>query len=271
MTLPDFIVIGAMKAGTTALWRYLRAHSEVFMANPKEVQFFSRNWDEGWEWYEARFADGGAASAVGEASPSYADVHFSEVPERIASRLPDIRLIYLVRNPVDRVASQYLHSLARGLEDKSIEDAVHSDGSYLGINEYATVIERYLEHFSRSQLLVLQSESLRDDREPTLSRILEFIGVDPRERHRDMTREHYRADQKPGDLKLAAVRARTTPLLRRTTSLGARVSPRWLERRYLSLSTMPPGLRDEIAEAARPQIQRLRAYLDPSFDGWGIG
>ena len=88
MTQPTFLVIGAMKAGTTALWRYLREHSEVFMPDPKEVHFFSRKWDEGWDWYEAKFADTDGALAVGEASPSYSEFcDFPEVPERIASRV----------------------------------------------------------------------------------------------------------------------------------------------------------------------------------------
>ena len=208
MTLPNFLVIGTMKGGTTALWRYLRDHSEVFMADPKEIQFFSRNWHEGWDWYEAKFVGAGRAAAVGEASPSYAEFgHFPEVPKRIASRLPDVRLIYLVRHPVERVASQYLHLLTQGLEEHSMEEAVHSRAGYLGMNEYATVIEGYLEHFPRRQLLVLQSEALRDDRQATVRRVLEFLGVDPEEQSRTTGREYYRADQKPLPLKRTAVLA----------------------------------------------------------------
>lgn len=272
MTLPTFLVIGAMKSGTSALWHYLREHPQVFMPTPKEVQFFSRNWDKGWPWYEQRFDAAGAALSVGEASPSYAEfAHFPEVPERIASRLPDVRLIYLVRNPVDRVASQYLHNLARGDEHRPMREAVLSHPSYLSIGSYASVVEGYLAHFPRSQLLVLESERLRDDRRDALRHVFEFLGVDPRVNHPELQREFYRADQKPRALQRSAVLSQASSRLERlTTSARARTSPGWLARRYLALGEMPDDLAAELAEIFRPEVARLRPYMDATFSGWGL-
>ena len=272
MTLPNFLVIGAMKAGTSALWRYLSEHPQVFMPKPKEVQFFSRNWDEGWDWYEQKFAPAGDAVAVGEASPSYAEFfHFPDVPKRIASRLPQVRLIYLVRHPIERVASQYLHNLSHGFEQRPIGEAVFANPSYIAIGRYATVIEGFLEHFPRDQLLVLQSEQLRDDRRPTLRRVFEFLGVDDDVEYRHMQREFYRADQKPPARKRMAVIGRAESRAERLLYTGmARVSSGWLERKYLSLNEVPPELWKQLAEIFRPEVGRLRPHMDASFDGWGL-
>jgi len=105
--LPNLLVIGAAKCGTTALHRYLGLHPDIFMSKSKELGFFcsSENWDERLRWYESQF---GAARVRGESSPSYTNCPRNKgVPERMASLVPDARLIYLVRDPVDRVISQY--------------------------------------------------------------------------------------------------------------------------------------------------------------------
>jgi hypothetical protein len=242
------------------------------MPTPKEVQFFSRNWDEGWGWYEDHFAAADTALAVGEASPSYAEfVHFPDVPARIASRLPDVRLVYLVRHPVERIASQYIHNLARGFEEGPIEEAVVQRAGYIGMSQYATVIEGYLEHFPREQLLVLQSETMRDQTRETVRRVMDHIGVDADEPNQYIEREFYRADQKPRALKIAALRTRSDSKAQQMrVAIGGRLSPRWLDRRYLGLREMSPELAADLTEQLRPEVERLRAYLDPSFDGWGI-
>ena len=95
MTLPNFLIIGAMKAGTTSLYQYLGSHPQVFMAQPKELHFFSYRAGEDTAWYAEHFAGAGAAIAVGEASASYTTYpDAEEVPGRIAA-IPDVRLIYL--------------------------------------------------------------------------------------------------------------------------------------------------------------------------------
>lgn len=96
VTLPNFLVIGAMKAGTTSMHRYLDAHPDVFMATQKELNFFIEelNWSKGLGWYEERFAEAGDATARGEASPGYAGYPVRRgVPERIAATLPDARFV----------------------------------------------------------------------------------------------------------------------------------------------------------------------------------
>ena len=116
MTLPTFLIIGAMKGGTTSLHRYLRQHPEVFMPARKELNFFldeytgppidppeERNWSRGIAWYKHQFADVARERAVGEASANYSRYPtYPGVAESIAAVVPNVRLVYLVRNPIDR-------------------------------------------------------------------------------------------------------------------------------------------------------------------------
>src|SRR5437016_1007207 len=109
--MPSFIVIGAQKAGTTSLDSYLRTHPQVAMSSVKETNFFveERAWGKGRRWYEGLFDAAGTATAVGEASPTYSMFPlFAGVPERMARLLPEARLIYLVRDPIERIRSAYI-------------------------------------------------------------------------------------------------------------------------------------------------------------------
>src|SRR5439155_23780937 len=178
----NFLVIGAMKAGTTSLYEYLRVHPQVFMACPKELDFFAevKNWGRGCAWYEDRFASAGAALALGEASPSYAnDPNHPGVPQRIAELVPDVRLVYLVRHPVDRIESHFRHRARYEHELRPADEAVFQDLSrYLSPSLYGHQIRCYLEWFPREQLLVVRSEDLLHCRRRTLRRVFQFLGVD---------------------------------------------------------------------------------------------
>ncbi len=115
--LPTFVIIGAQKCGTTALHSYLARHPEISMSRPKELDFFvaEKNWDRGLDWYRQRW-NGPDKPIRGESSPNYtAYPNFDGVPERMVELLPDIKLIFMVRDPVDRVRSSYIHAvLERG-------------------------------------------------------------------------------------------------------------------------------------------------------------
>src|SRR5262245_10389314 len=119
-----------MKAGTTSLYDYLRAHPDVFMATPKELHYFaaSKNLKLGPEWYESKFAGAGEAIARGEISPSYSqsDV-FPGVADRVAATVPDARIVYLVREPIARLQSMYLHQIGKGRETRPIVQALRED------------------------------------------------------------------------------------------------------------------------------------------------
>jgi hypothetical protein len=274
--LPNFLVIGAMKAGTTSLHRYLREHPQVFMPEEKELQFFvaEKRWGRGRDWYEAQFAAAGDAIAVGEASPTYTmHPEFTGVPGRIEALLPEARLVYAVRHPIERLRSHYLHEVQKGRECAPIERALASDPRYLDTSRYAMQLERYLACFSAQQVLVITAEQLRDERAATVRRVLAFLGVDPDRSDRHLLdREFHRTSDKrmrrplveaalrmPGARALAGLAPRPLRMLAsRTVDTGP-------------TTAIPEAVEERLRAELRGDVARLRAYLDEGFDGWGIG
>jgi hypothetical protein len=276
--LPTFLVIGAMKAGTTSLYEYLRAHPQVFMATPKELHFFpeSKHWHDGVEWYASHFTGDGAraARARGEISPSYSQAdQFPGVAARVAQIVPDAKIVYLVREPVARAQSMYLHEVAAGRETLPIEDALATKPLYVNSSRYASQLDEYLPHFAREQLFVFTSESLRADRARTLHRLFAFLDVDPDvplapvederghtgdKRTRRALWHHLRdnrayrtvVDHTPAALRRLGQRALTRPIDVDAGVLG---------------DAAVAQLRDEF----RPEVARLREFLPADFDGWG--
>lgn len=173
---PDFIVVGAMKAGTTTLFRRLGGVPGIELPTIKEPHFFSRSWDMGESWYRSVFAD--CEGITGEASVSYSDARDAAiVAERMASILPEVRLIYALRDPIARLRSHYRHQVLRGRERRVFGDAVvDTQSEYLASSLYGRVIESYLEFYDRTQLLVFDIGELNEDKAlwPT---ILRHIGA----------------------------------------------------------------------------------------------
>jgi hypothetical protein len=200
--LPDFLIIGAQKAGTTALYAYLRRHPRITGPSWKEVSFFDRHYARGEAWYRGNFPNNlRARGLVGEASPSY--LFHPLAPQRVAALVPQAKLIALVRDPVDRAFSHYQHEVALGREPLSFEDALRAeeerlqgeverlladpcyfsrpwwDYTYQSRGRYAEQLERWLAVFPRHQLLIVPSEDLLAEPERTHARVLEFLGAPP--------------------------------------------------------------------------------------------
>ena len=261
--LPTFVLIGAMKSGTTTLHWYLREHPDVFMATPKEPNFFNDHWHRGLGWYERLFARAGAAAARGEASVRYASYPADpECPSRMASVIPDVRLLYVVRDPIDRMRSHYLHEVAALRERRPVERALRENPIYLDLSRYATQLERYLDHFPREQLLVVRAEDLFTDPSVVLPGVYDFIGVDPSWRPRALGRrdnETTRRFQLPVVVRRGiglAVKADvyrhvpqwTKEAVRTITQQRSRVAPE---------VQIPPDLVTELRTALADELQRL--------------
>lgn len=200
--LPDFLIIGAQRGGTTSLYRYLCAHPAVAPAFTKEIHFFDYNFERGVGWYRAHFPTyfdkgRGKFSVTGEASPYY--LFFPLAASRAAAIVPQAKLIVLLRNPVERAFSHYYHEVRLGLEPLSAEAAFaaeearlagecekilsdpryysfnHQNYSYLARGRYAEQLERWFRYFSRQQFLILASEEFYRDPATIFSRVLEFL------------------------------------------------------------------------------------------------
>lgn len=179
--LPNLLIIGAMKSGTTTLHRDLISHPEIFFPENKEPECLCRIRD--FEESELRkyklLYKGRSEKYLGDASTAYAKYPvFDNVPATAAKVLgKDIKIIYIVRDPISRVKSHYYHNYSAGLEKNSIQYAVENDSKYTDYSKYYTQYEKWLEYYSKEQILVLDFESYIEFRKETLSKIYNFLNI----------------------------------------------------------------------------------------------
>jgi len=203
-SLPDFIIIGGQRCGSTSLYNLLIQHPRIAPAFRKEVQYFSLRASRSLDWYRSHFplarGDGdGQPSVSGEATPYY--LFHPAVPKRIHDVLPDVRLIAVLREPVARAYSHYQHEVRSGYEDQSFEDAVrleperlrgererllrdpryysfeHHRHSYLARGAYAEQLEEWLRHFSPEQILVMDSREMFEQPGAVSNRVFRFLDL----------------------------------------------------------------------------------------------
>lgn len=180
--LPNFLVCGAQKAATTSLYAYLRQHPQIYLPETKELNYFNLNWDKSLAWYEDLFASWSGQPAVGEVSPLY--IWEEQVPERIAQTLDSPRLIFLLRNPIDRAYSNYWFNVSRAAQNPAVgfSQAIRNkEGEYRYLSKglYGQQLTRYAALFPRERLLVLYTEDLKSNPHTTLKRVFEFLDVVP--------------------------------------------------------------------------------------------
>jgi Sulfotransferase domain len=278
--LPNLLIIGAQKCGTTSLHAYLGLHPDVDMAAEKELDFFiaDRGWRNGPEWYAARFRDD--AAVRGEASPNYTGWPvWNRVPERAASLVPDARLVYLVRDPIERIESHYvqrrLQDGERGDIAAVLGDLADPRNLFVARSRYATQLDRWLEHFPQELLLVLSAEELRDDRHRAVQAVLNHVGLDDRIDPALLGAEHHRSDDK-AELAQPAARVRASAVGRVIDVVPARVRAPVTQRLRAVLShpverqELPPALRERLSELLAPEVERLRALTGRRFEDWSL-
>lgn len=202
--LPDFIILGAQKSGTTSLYKYLSSHSQVIPPARKEIHFFDNNFHRGVNWYRSHFPQSLEkrlrGSITGEASPYY--LYHPHAPRRIANVVPDVKLIILLRNPVDRAISHYWHEVNHceaedlammeamkreeerlAAEKKSLENGnidysyAHQHYSYKDRGKYLDQICLYLKYFSREQIKITKSSVFFDDTQRAVDEIVDYLGL----------------------------------------------------------------------------------------------
>ena len=250
-TLPEVIIIGAQKSGTTSLFSYLTQHPQIRAPLRKEIHYFGDKFINGTEWYRGHFPPERRLSrgqVTFEGSPSY--LFHPLVPERLAVLLPKAKLIAVLRDPAERAVSHYFHSKRRGREALSIEDALAQEEqrlaqalanrryddpafrhhSYKRRGHYCEQLERFQAIFPSGQLLILNSDELFTKPELVLRRVAEFIGVDPSFRPTDLAARNTNANRPP----------------------------------------VNPGVYEELQRYFRPHNERLFQMLGQDF-GWSRG
>lgn len=203
--LPDFLVIGAMRSGTTSLYDTLCRHARILPAIKKEIHFFDLEFGRGLPWYRAHFPTRARldwkSALTGEASPYY--LAHPLAPGRAAETVPHARLVAILRDPVERAYSHYWHSVRLGVETLDFEAALdaepdrlageedrlaaepgyrsraHQHLAYAGRSRYADQLARWLAHFPREQLLVLEQRRFQNDPAGQAARLFAFLGLDP--------------------------------------------------------------------------------------------
>lgn len=274
--LPTFILIGAMKCGTTSLHQYLGAHPQICVSDPKEPDFFLRRNEHDRAWYKRCFRE--PAQAYGEASTNYTKhPAYRGVPERMHRLLPDLKLLYLVRDPIERAVSHYAHNRVDGRESDPVDEAFRpvEDSHYLQTSRYHFQLSQYLEHYPEERVLVIESERLRADRMSVLREAFSFLGVDPAVETSAFEEEYHTTSGKltPG----VSAFLQETRLGRFLTSAGKALFPRALLERGLSVfrsDVERPPLSEPTRERMRVYLQkdvdRLRALTGKDFDAWSI-
>jgi hypothetical protein len=291
--LPNLVVIGSAKSGTTSLYHYLDSHPEISMAAPrasgrvrdndaggKEMRFYWReDWRERMAWYQSHFVDM-ITPVRGEATPAYSAHPFHpDVPERIHATVPDARLLYIVRDPIDRIVSHYIQQRADG-DRRSFEERMREydkpDNSIVCPSRYAAQIDRYMEFFPLSQLLVIDQHELKHERRATLRQIFAFLEVDsgfcsPVFDHESNARSD----------KYALTPVGERVFHRLIDPVGRRLAAqRWPElrpsvRRVLSekITDRPVvegELREKLARLLQPEVERLRELTGERFASWSL-
>lgn len=191
--IPDFFVIGAQKAGTTSLYEYLRQHPQIYMSPIKEPSYFAPEQCPGgpeftWESYLHLFAGAGTELALGEATATY--LWSAAAPLRIAVRIPEARIVIILRNPIDRAFSQYLHMLTEGVTRRSFRAQISVSlrqpemrfshtWPFLELGLYHQQVARYLRQFPRSKVHICYYEEFARSPLRVMSELYAFLGVDP--------------------------------------------------------------------------------------------
>jgi hypothetical protein len=175
MIVPNFIVIGPGKSGTTWLYQILKEHPDVGMSSAKETLFFEDFYDRGIKWYSKFFTHCQNCSVVGEASNTYI---FSPIAsKRILDFNPDIKIITTLRNPIERAYSHYLFLCRNGEKIGAFEDAIESQGHLLERGLYFFHLSKYYEIFNAEQILALIYDDLKHDSHEYATKLFEFLDV----------------------------------------------------------------------------------------------
>ncbi len=187
--LPDFVIIGGMKCGSTTLFEYLCRHPDVFMCTPKEPGYFSRDhvMARGEAWYRSLFAGAKKNQIVGEASTCYTRwPHFGDVASRLHAAIPDARLVYIMRHPVERAYSHYAHvfqehHLLGKPFDLTFEQTLESSNECIDSSMYLMQIEQYLRFFPREKMHFVTLDDLTDDPSQVLNGLQSFLELTPKD------------------------------------------------------------------------------------------
>jgi Sulfotransferase family len=269
---PDFIVVGAMKSATTTLHEQLARQPGVFMSRPKEPNFFSDdpNYARGLGWYSSLFTAAGTGLLRGESSTHYTKLPtFPRTVERMARHLPRAKLIYVMRHPIDRLVSQYVHELTAGGIRGSLVEAVDEHPELVDYSRYAMQLEPFLDAYGFGRMLPVFFTRLVTDSQQELERIARFLALKgPLNWDSTLRPQNTRRDRlRPSPIRQALVQSPVLCRLRR------RMLPRrWSQsakafwRAQIEPPQIPPNLTARLREVFDADLAQLGSWLGISLD-----
>lgn len=289
MGLPDFVIAGAAKAGTTSLWNYMREHPEICMAAAKEPIFFTRSsmedennpfsrrltgrFDWGWEWYENLYEACPTSSIRGEGSTMYMAAPDSAGLIRAAA--PDARLIFLLRDPVGRIQANHGQD-ARVFKVPPLAELMKQNHPqyefYIQNSRYGEHLARFREHFPAEQILVHLNEDLRASARDVVRKSFEFVGADPTFVPETIDQKHNVSSVPRSRMlhKVLGIHYGRGPLPRRVEMVGRRV------RRAVRLWNLKPATNPDVPDEVRADIlsrlsddlDRLEQIIERPLNAW---
>jgi len=262
-----FVIIGAMKSGTSTLREHLRTHPEVSMAKPAETHFFceSLNWSKGVDWFRAQFDM--TRPIRGDSCANYTKVRtFPGVPERIHGLIPEAMLIYIMRDPIKRLVSHFTHNLAHGREQRDIESALAEPetSGYVEASLYHHQLSHFLPLFGDDAVLLLTMEELADDPASVMTRVYEHVGADPGHQAPELGKAFHQGDVKrvPTALTRPLVNLPGGKALRKL--VGPMLEP------PVDKPVVSDRLRARLEAIFRPDVEALREQSGLKFEHWSV-
>jgi len=286
--LPNFIIVGAPKAGTTSLYHYLSEHPQVFMSEPKEVNFFSRAEieDQGLYYqdfkakdlndYEKLFEGGVGKKAIGEGSVSY--LFYPETPQKIKDILPDVKTIILLRDPLSRGYSHYLMDFRLGLVDLTYDEIAFKKvkhkkmdlyyQQYVELGLYYEQVKRYFDIFGKNQVKIYLQEDLRNDPDSLIDNLYDYLEID--KTFTPNTDQEHNAFSMPKNGLIQKLYG--SYMLRSTLS---KIFPNKLKEMLLNTfferakkPELNPKTKEYLLSLYKPNIEKLETLLDANLSGW---
>lgn len=287
MKLPNFIVVGAPKCGTTSLYYYLKQHNDIYLPERKELHYYTYDYMKklvtgpgdrqilstlcsNRKTYEGYYENVNFEKAVGEVSPSY--FYFPDIGERIIRELGRVKIIFMLRNPIEKAFSQYMHLVRDNRETEKFGDALRVEKKrikegraviwrYAESSLYADKLQKYMEIFGEQNIKIIQFDDLKSSPAVVMSDVFRFLEVD--DRFQPNTSSIYNRSGRPRLKIVADLISKTNPIL----TLAQTIIPSQIRTLIrLKLLEFNTGKKDEIDDDA---TSYLRAYFKSDVENLG--
>ncbi|HEX2238779.1 MAG TPA: sulfotransferase [Gammaproteobacteria bacterium] len=269
LTLPNFLIVGASRCGTTWMAKNLRLHQEIFMPSIKELHFFDKDFGKGWEYYASFFPKEKCwhCKAIGEATPAY--LYRPEVPKLIRSGIPDVKIIVSLRNPIDRAYSHYWNLVAAAPEGHinrklTFEEKLEFTPRLIDEGFYDERLSNYYQFFPKENILVVLFEEIIEDPVRYFREICKFLGIDTKFMPPLGSVRINSASSKLGRSKILDFSYKAFYKLIRIPALSKRID----SMNAKQLPKMNPTTRENLRHKYAPRVANLERLLNRDLSIW---